>query len=464
MNQILQAKYPNLEVSVFNYKKVREHFIFGSDFNSNKKENALKILKSENKVGNYFELLNQNISSLKEPAFVYDLTHSIENFMEEVKLSSNIQSNKKMVFAGDFVISRLRSYLKEMAVIQPKNYKQLLSTEYLVYRPKTDEISSNTLMVFALTRYVQAILNCSQYGTEHPRFYEFAFNELPLPDVLFKLNSKIDALMQKAYNLRELSNGLYDQAENELTRYLNIDTKQEIGDSIAIKPFLKSFGKTGRLDAEYYQPKHDKIIQKLRAFGTIGDKCTIYDKTYMPQDDKEYAYIELADIGRFGKIINAQKLIGSQLPSRARRLIKKGNILVSSIEGSLDSCALVDDRFDNALCSTGFYVIDSAYYNSETLLILLKSKPIQSLLKKSCSGTILTSIRKEDFLNIALPFIDGSIQEAIKEKVEKSFKLRNKSNLILDHAKQTLEIAIEQGENIAIHWLETKIKLLNINI
>ena len=161
-NQTLQDKYPHLEVSVSPLSKVKKHFILGSDFNSNIREETLSNIKSEYKVSDYFDLINATISQIQEPYYIYDLTHSLGNFLQDVELTQNkLGSNKKQVKKDDLIISRLRSYLQEIAVVQQKKFKQLVSTEYLVYRPKTELISSNTLMVFALTKSVQTILSYS---------------------------------------------------------------------------------------------------------------------------------------------------------------------------------------------------------------------------------------------------------------------------------------------------------------
>lgn len=139
------------------------------------------------------------------------------------------------------------------------------------------------------------------------------------------------------------------------------------------------------------------------------------------------------------------------MPTRARRIVKKEQVIVSSIEGSLESCAIITDNYDNALCSTGFYVIDSDYYNSETLLVLLKSKIMQMLLKRGCSGTILTNISKDEFLNIPLPKISENAQKQIKTKISKVYSLRLISKQLLSQAKQAVELAIDQDEPSAIN-------------
>ena len=133
-----------------------------------------------------------------------------------------------------------------------------------------------------------------------------------------------------------------------------------------------------------------------------------------------------------------------------------GDVIVSSIEGSLSSIALVDEEYNDALCSTGFHVVNSHILNSETLLVLLKSIVGQLQLKKGCSGTILTAINKDEFGKIVLPTLPKKVQTEIQQMVTESINLRQQSKTLLHRAKRAVEIAIEQGEQTAIKWLESE--------
>lgn len=104
----------------------------------------------------------------------------------------------------------------------------------------------------------------------------------------------------------------------------------------------------------------------------------------------------------YGGISDLNLQNGNTLPSRTRRKMNERQAIISSIEGSLQSCALITDKFAGAICSTGFHAINSSQINSETLLVLFKSAAIQALMNQHCSGTILTAISKNDFQSIPL--------------------------------------------------------------
>jgi len=75
---------------------------------------------------------------------------------------------------------------------------------------------------------------------------------------------------------------------------------------------------------------------------------------------------------------------------------------------------------------------------------------MQEILKQNCSGTILTGMNKDEFLNIIIPIIDQSIQTQIEEKIKESFRLKEESKQLLEVAKRAVEVAIEEGEEVAI--------------
>ena len=180
------------------------------------------------------------------------------------------------------------------------------------------------------------------------------------------------------------------------------------------------------------------------------------DNNFKPEHKTEYRYIELANIAGNGEITDCMTTQGQDLPSRARRKVSTGDVIVSSIEGSLDSIAKINKEYDEALCSTGFHVIKSKVFNSETLLVLMKSMVGQLQLKKGCSGTILTAINKDKFAQVVLPIIKKKKQARIQQQVTESFNLRKRSKHLLECAKRPVEMAIEQDEQTAIDWLENE--------
>ncbi len=81
----------------------------------------------------------------------------------------------------------------------------------------------------------------------------------------------------------------------------------------------------------------------------------------------------------------------------------------------MESCALITEEYNNSLCSTGFYVVNSEKLNSESLLAVFKSSLMLNLMKKGCSGTILTNIAKEEFAKLPIPLLKQDVQDEIAQ-------------------------------------------------
>ena len=313
------------------------------------------------------------------------------------------------------------------------------------------------LTIFLNTKFGKVLIERGRYGSVQTHIAPSFLYQIPIP-VYESLPSLIEKTYLQSKELTELSKARYTDAQALLLSELGLadwQPKHQL-------TFVKNFSDTesaGRIDADYFQPKYDRIVNAIRDYpggwDTIEKLARLKDSKFNPEVETEYKYIELSNIGSNGEITGCMVEQGEDLPTRARRKVAVGDVIVSSVEGSLDSIALISEEYDNALCTTGFHVVQSDVLKSEVLLVLLKGSVGQLQLKKGCSGTILTAINKQEFSKIAVPKIREDKQAEIQEKVLASFRLRKRAKGLLDYAKRAVEIAIEQDEQTAIDWLES---------
>lgn len=120
----------------------------------------------------------------------YDLTHALQPVLDATTLPSRfaeIDSQKKRMKDGDLAVSRLRSYLREIAVVRVTDGVPAVgSSEFLVLRAQSAKVgvSADALMVFLKSPPVQTVLKWCQDGSQHPRFAERDLLAIPLPDVV----------------------------------------------------------------------------------------------------------------------------------------------------------------------------------------------------------------------------------------------------------------------------------------
>lgn len=73
--------------------------------------------------------------------------------------------------------------------------------------------------------------------------------------------------------------------------------------------------------------------------------------------DVPFQYVDVSSISnRTFDIVETSEIIGKNAPSRARRLIKSGDVLFATIRPTLRRIALVPEKLDGQVCSTGYFV------------------------------------------------------------------------------------------------------------
>lgn len=330
------------------------------------------------------------------------------------------------------------------------------------------EIKQSSYNPFFLTLFFNSKYGLSQLLREtkvlaQPTISTRSLKKLKLPLIDISFQNHIGSIFEQTKKINVLREKKYQQAYTLLLSELGLINWQPKHRLTFVKNYSDT-QKAGRIDADYYQPKYDEVINAITNYSGGWDVLTqmakLQDTNFNPKDKQKYRYIELANIMGNGGITDCMIEEGQDLPTRARRRVATGDVIVSSIEGSSSSIALIDSEYNQALCSTGFHVITPTNLNPETLLVLLKSVVGQLQIRKGCSGTILTSINKKEFGNIILPKIKKVTQSKIKQKVIQSFKLREQSKRLLECAKRAVEIAIEKNEKQAMKWLEKEISRL----
>lgn len=334
---------------------------------------------------------------------------------------------------------------------QNDNVERIFASYLVRFIPDTGILLPEYLTTYLNTKYgVWDIKRRARQSINQTNVNPEEVKCMEIPILRMDIQEHIAENFQIANKKRITSQQLYSSAEAYLLDCLGMTKFAANPETYNVKTLKESFLETGRFDSEYYLPKYEDYMHLVQSYpngyGLLGDVCDIKDDNYTPKEDVLYKYIELANIGKSGEITGCDEQIGEELPTRARRIVHCGDVIVSSVEGSLDSCALVTDEYEGALCSTGFYVLQSSQLNPETLLTLFKSQPVQNLMKKGCSGTILTAIGKSEFERIPVPLLRQEVQDEIAKHVQKSFELRKEAMQLLENAKLTVEIAIENRE------------------
>lgn len=458
-----------LEATEVRISEIENNFTIGSEFYSKANVALIEKIKGCNypvkKLSSICSLITDGDHSApdyKERGILYLLSESIQagyinkTIYRYISQSLHNTLAKSALQANDVLVTKTGIYFGKSAVV-PEGFPEANTSAHVgIMRLSDDTINPYYLSTFINSKFGYQQFRRRGIKATRPEIKLIEFNDISIVQLPQSLQIDVENLVKQSAEMRKAAEDGYTSAESYLLECLGMQDFVANPDAYNIKTFKESFLESGRIDAEYYLPKYEDYIKAVSAYAggvaPLGKVCSIKDSNYTPEHGMKYRYIELANIGKSGDITDCMYENGEDLPTRARRIVTQGDVIVSSIEGSLGSCALVTDDYDNALCSTGFYVVQSAQINSETLLTLFKSFPIQQLLKKGCSGTILTGIGKQEFESIPIPLIHPEVQDEIAQHIQRSFALRKEASQLLEKAKLSVEQAIELGGGC--NWLK----------
>ena len=73
--------------------------------------------------------------------------------------------------------------------------------------------------------------------------------------------------------------------------------------------------------------------------------------------DEYFRYVDVSGVSNSSfSIVEANKILGKDAPSRARRIIRSGDVIFATIRPTLRRIAIVPTELDGEICSTGYFV------------------------------------------------------------------------------------------------------------
>lgn len=142
---------------------------------------------------------------------------------------------------------------------------------------------------------------------------------------------------------------------------------------------------------------------------TLGEVCDINPENMKSGQYSEINYIDITSV-KGGEILSFQKL-DKDYPSRAKRIVKKGDILYSSVRPNLKGYVYISNDIENAIASTGFAHIrvkDKTMFLSKYIYYVLTSEYVSDMLINKAKGAQYPSVSFDDFnmIEIHIPSLE----------------------------------------------------------
>ena len=313
---------------------------------------------------------------------------------------------------------------------------------------KCKEINPYYLSTYINTSLGQEQLFRFNKGISQPDLHLEDISRLKVPIFSDTFQSKIESIVKSAHAKLEESKSLYSQAEDLLLGELGLKDWQPKNTLYTTKKF-SDFAQSGRLDAEYYQPKYDDLFERLQKVDckTIKEiqiinyrgfqpeyvengKIDVINSKHILEDGLDYENFEKTDEVSFNNAVRAQ--------------VKYGDILTYTTGANIGRTQVYLSE-KKAMASNHVNMLRVRDVNPIYLALVLNSKIGRMQTEKSSTGSAQVELYPDDLASFIIPILPEAIQTKIASLIQQSFECKAQSKQLLEDAKRMVESEIEKN-------------------
>lgn len=470
LNQILQEKFPHLEVSVLKLSEVqRDNATKRMDSEYFKKEYLEKIqaLLSQSQklsklmVSGYYGILPKSDDYLENGLCLVrgkDLRDSSLEITNLVKVPFDYFDERYCIHKNDILFLVKGATIGNddgvLFIVDEPQEKMIFNGS--VFKLQVKNINPAYIYIFMMTSFFtfQKLREVANNGIEYNSLQTIKNYLIPLLPMSFQL--EIEKMVKDSHQALEQSKVLYKEAETLLYVELGLDPANPMQSilqshsndiNFRIATLKESFLKTGRLDSEYYQVKYERneAMIKSKPYARLKDIVAI-KKSIEPGSEayreSGIPFIRVSNLGTFG-ISQTEVFLDSKdfKKGELESLYPKKDMILLSKDGSVGIAYYVEKDLE---CVTSGAILHLTIKNQALVLpqylnLVLNALPTKLQSQRDSGGSIIAHWKISEIENLLIPLLELSIQEKIESKITQSFALRAKSKELLEEAKVKVE-------------------------
>lgn len=185
--------------------------------------------------------------------------------------------------------------------------------------------------------------------------------------------------------------------------------------------------------------------QKLKYLCTYNDDV-LAEST---PKDKEIVYVDIGSVSATEGITNTETITYGNSPSRARRIVKDGDVIISTVRTYLEAIAPINNPPENMVVSTGFAVIRprSEFYKGFASYSLRFKGFIGEVVSRSV-GVSYPAINSSDLVNIEIPTPPVDEQKQIAKFLDYETA---KIDTLIEKQQRLIELLTEKRQAVISH-------------
>ena len=176
-------------------------------------------------------------------------------------------------------------------------------------------------------------------------------------------------------------------------------------------------------------------------------QCNNEALTEKTNPEMQINYIEIGDVNAVDGIKETSVYSFEKAPSRARRIVREGDVIISTVRTYLKAIASISSNFDGFIASTGFAVLTPKLIDSGFLGNIALCEGLIGEIISLSKGVSYPSITSQDLTNISIPIPTSEEQTAIAK--------------YLDHKTSQIDTLITKKEQFISLLQEERTAVIN---
>ena len=356
---------------------------------------------------------------------------NIEGFTGQyIETATKYDGEGVQVRVGDIVYGKLRPYLCKAWLA---TFECNAVGDFYVFRCKNNNYTRYIHQLF-LSHGFTDITNASTYGARMPRVASSFIQSLSFP---------IPPLAEQRAIVSYLD-GKVGQIDTYVAKQTQqIELLKELKQAVIANAVTKGIDNKAKLKQTGiswigHVPQH---WEQCRLKNVVS--CNNETLSNNTEPSLQIEYVEIADVKEMEGIVRTTHYKFSEAPSRARRITKNGDIILSTVRTYLKAVALV--KQEGLIVSTGFAVLRPKDCNQEYISYLLRSDYFLGEVSRRSFGISYPSITTDALLSIEIPIPPLSEQRAIVSYIESKTVSINK---LIDAYEQQVERVKEYKQRL----------------
>lgn len=369
---------------------------------------------------------------------------------EKVQISmSDIGKDIKLKY-GDILFSRKGTFGRA-AVVEEEFTNIIISSEIMRLRIKSEKVYSHYLSTFLNSKFGFNQVERRTHGVSNYSITQEDLTGIKVPILPKQTQARIGESVKQSYLEQKNSYQFYLQAEHMLLTKLGLDNFDFSRPNYYTVPLSQAQG-LHRVDAEYFQPKYDKLIRYLKKRGKtrlLGEIASYIKRGLQPTyvENGKIIVVNSKHLGRY--LLNTEATERTDYAfwqENKRAHLQKEDVLLYSTGAYIGRTNVWIEELKGIASNHVTIIRSNQECNSFYLAVYLNALPGLQQAEKWATGSGQREIYPETIANFLIYLPSEKFQAKVANLVTQSYDARKKEKIFLEEAKKMVEDVITKGK------------------